>query len=94
MPIVTAVAIYFVVWWLMLFTVLPWGIRGQHEDGNVVNGTEPGAPTKAMIKKKFIQTSVVAGIVWFIIMIILKFNLISIADIPFFPDFIPEDAPT
>ena len=29
----TALAIYFVVWWLVLFLTLPFGVRSQHEDG-------------------------------------------------------------
>lgn len=91
MPIVTAVAIYFVVWWLTLFTVLPWGIRAQHEDGNIVKGSEPGAPSKSVIKKKFLQNTVVAAIVWLVIMVIITFDLVTIDNIPFFPDFVPED---
>ncbi len=31
MPITTAVAIFFLIWWVVLFAVLPWGIRSQHE---------------------------------------------------------------
>ncbi len=91
MPIVTAIAIYFVIWWLSLFVVLPWGIRGQHEDGVVVKGSEPGAPTSAMMKKKVIQNSVLAGVIWLVIMIIIKFELISLSDIPFFADLVPKD---
>ncbi len=91
MPFVTGIAIYFVLWWLMLFTVLPWGIKGQHEDGKIVAGSEPGAPTKAHMKRKVIQTSIVAGLVWLAIMAILKFELISLSNIPFIPDFVPKE---
>ncbi|MBL4870767.1 MAG: DUF1467 family protein [Robiginitomaculum sp.] len=91
MPIVTALAIYFVIWWLSLFVVLPWGIRGQHEDGNVVKGTEPGAPIAAMMKKKVIQNSILAGVIWLVIMIILKFDLISVLNLPFYGDLVPKE---
>jgi predicted secreted protein len=41
----TALAIYFVAWWIVLFLVLPFGVRSQHETGEeVVPGTDPGAP--------------------------------------------------
>ena len=40
----TILAIYFIVWWLVLFTVLPWGVRSQHEAGDITPGTDPGAP--------------------------------------------------
>ena len=29
----TAFAIYFVMWWIVLFLTLPFGVRSQHEDG-------------------------------------------------------------
>ena len=91
MPIVTAIAIYFVIWWLSLFVVLPWGVRGQHEDGNVVKGSEPGAPIAPMMKKKIIQNSILAAVIWLVIMIIIKFELISLDGIPFFTDLVPKE---
>ncbi len=91
MPFVTGLAIYFVIWWLSLFTVLPWGIKGQHEKGDVIRGTEPGAPDKARMKRKIIQNSILAAILWLVIMAVLKFELITLDDIPFIPDFVPKD---
>ena len=40
----TAFAIYFVMWWIVLFLTLPFGVRSQHEDGESAPGTDPGAP--------------------------------------------------
>ena len=42
MAISTAIAIYFLIWWIVLFAVLPWGVRAQGEEG--APGTDPGAP--------------------------------------------------
>ena len=44
MGIGTFIAVYFLIWWLVLFTVLPWGARSQRESGEVAAGTDPGAP--------------------------------------------------
>ncbi len=44
MRIGTYVAIYFLIWWIVLFAVLPWGVRNQEELGEVVPGSDPGAP--------------------------------------------------
>ena len=44
MPVTTAVAIFFLIWWIVLFAVLPWGVRSQQEDAEVAPGTDPGAP--------------------------------------------------
>ncbi len=70
MSIGTAIALYFIIWWLCLFAVLPFGVRSQIEDGNVTLGTEPGAPRKPYVQRKLLITSVVAAIVfaiyWFV----------------------------
>ncbi len=90
MPIVTAIALYFVIWWLSLFVVLPWGIKGQHEAGDVVSGTEPGAPVAARMKRKIIQNTILAGIIWLIIFLIVQFDLVTLDNIPFLPNFVPD----
>ncbi len=46
MPLASALATFFLIWWITLFAVLPWGIRSQHEGGAMVPGTDPGAPTQ------------------------------------------------
>jgi predicted secreted protein len=57
MPWTTAIAIYFVAWWLVLFVVLPFGVRSQEEDGTVSPGTDPGAPTVPLLLRKLIWTT-------------------------------------
>ncbi len=56
----TAIAIYFLIWWLVLFAVLPWGVRSQQESGEVTRGTDPGAPAIPRLKAKLLWTTVVA----------------------------------
>ena len=46
MSVSFAIAIYFVIWWTVLFAVLPIGVRTQGEDGAVVPGTPESAPTR------------------------------------------------
>jgi predicted secreted protein len=60
MPLATALAIFFLIWWVVLFAVLPWGIRSQHEGHDIAPGTDPGAPTKARIGWKLVWTTLVA----------------------------------
>jgi predicted secreted protein len=56
------IAIYFVVWWTILFAVLPFGVRTQEEEGEVVLGSERSAPHRPMLVRKAIATSIVAAI--------------------------------
>ena len=60
----TILAIYFIVWWLVFFTVLPWGVRSQEEHADVVRGTDPGAPQVHGLKIKLVWTTVVSTIVF------------------------------
>lgn len=64
MSIYTALAIYFVIWWLSLFLVLPFGVRTQHEEGAVVSGTEPGAPIVPRVAYKLLWTTIVAAVLF------------------------------
>jgi predicted secreted protein len=64
MPATTAVAIFFLIWWVVLFAVLPWGVRSQHETGGVVPGTDPGAPSIPNLGKKLIWTTVVSAAIF------------------------------
>ena len=62
MPWTTSLAIYFIFWWLVFFAVLPWGVRSQQEQGEIVPGTDPGAPAIHGLKVKVVWTTVVATI--------------------------------
>ena len=70
MTIAGGLAVYFVIWWTVLFVTLPFGVRSQAEDGEVVQGTEPGAPVLPGLAKKALITTILAGIifafVWYI----------------------------
>lgn len=63
MPWVSLVAIYLVVWAICLFVVLPFGVRSQHEAGEVVRGSERGAPVMPRLWWKVLATTVLATIV-------------------------------
>jgi predicted secreted protein len=60
----TALAIYFVLWWVTLFLTLPFGVRSQHEEGEGAPGTDPGAPIVARMGYKLIWTTVISGIIF------------------------------
>jgi len=60
----TAFAIYFVLWWIVLFLTLPFGVRSQHEDGEGAPGTDPGAPIVTHMGRKLIWTTVISAIIF------------------------------
>jgi predicted secreted protein len=60
----TALAIYFVLWWVTLFVTLPFGVRSQHEEGGGVPGTDPGAPILARMGSKLIWTTLLSAVIF------------------------------
>jgi len=58
----TALAIYFVAWWVVLFVVLPFGVRSQQEAGEVVPGTDPGAPVMTRLLRVVVLNTVITAL--------------------------------
>ena len=61
------IVIFVVIWWLVLFTILPLGV--QKED-KILGGNDPGAPKNPMLKKKIILTSIISFFLSIIVSII------------------------
>ncbi|MDF2812370.1 MAG: hypothetical protein K0S56_3401 [Microvirga sp.] len=53
----------FIIWWTLLFAILPFGVRSQAEAGEVTRGTEPGAPAAPALREKALWTTLVAAVV-------------------------------
>jgi len=81
MPLPTAIATYFLIWWIVLFAVLPWGVRSQHEGGAMTPGTDPGAPIIPRLARKLVWTTIVAGIVFFAWYVVYACQLITLDEL-------------
>ena len=86
MKIGTLVAMYFVIWWICLFAVLPLKVRTQGESGEVIAGTPASAPARPQLLLKAGLTTVLAAIVLAGIVALINSGL-GLDDIPFFPKF-------
>jgi predicted secreted protein len=62
--VTTAIAIYFLIWWITLFAVLPFGVHRQDEDGAIAPGTDPGAPAMTRLGLKLLWTTGVATVIF------------------------------
>ena len=80
-------AIYGIVWFLTLFMVLPFGVVSQSEAGEVVPGSEGGAPSQPRIGRKLLITTLISGVSYAGIYYLLTSGALANADIPFLPDF-------
>jgi len=74
MGLITGLAVYFVVWWITLFIVLPFGIARNQD---VTQGNDPGAPVRHRMLLKILVNTVLAFFVWLIIYLIDIYDLID-----------------
>lgn len=85
---VGALAIYFVLWWLVLFAVLPWGASSPHELGREVEaGHAPSAPLHPHLKAKFAITTAVSAAIFGAAWLAVQQGWISLDSVPFLPEF-------
>ena len=87
MTLVFAVATYFIIWWIVLFAMLPIGVRTQDEEGEVSPGTTESAPRYPNLLPKMVATTLVSTIVFAGVYAIVVHHLIALDDIPFLPRF-------
>ncbi len=73
--IVGMLALYFIIWWITLFAVLPLGVRGQWE-ADVTPGTEPGAPQTPALWRKALITTIVSAVIFAGVMVLI--NVVSL----------------
>jgi predicted secreted protein len=74
----TGFAIYFVLWWIVLFVTLPFGVRSQFEDGVGAPGTDPGAPIASGMGRKLIWTTAISAIIFAIAMLAYHVDFLNI----------------
>jgi predicted secreted protein len=77
---VSGIAVYLIIWWVVIFAVLPWGVQSVGDD-DVVEGQERGAPKNPRILMKMAATTVVAGVIWAIVYLIIEYGGISLREI-------------
>ncbi len=81
MSLATAIAIYFIIWWMVLFAILPWGVRSQQESGAITPGSDPGAPVIPNVRRKLAWTTIVAGVVFALWYVAFTYRLIALDDL-------------
>ncbi len=79
MDLAWTLSLYFITWWMVLFAILPLGVRSHHDEGTTPGaGNDPGAPVNPNLKRKAITTSWVTAIIIAIVWIIARFNLVQL----------------
>ncbi len=74
MTAVESVVVYVILWWTVLFAVLPWGVRPPDR---APLGHALGAPEHPGLWRKALWTTVVAAVIWLGVYALVASDLIS-----------------
>ncbi len=70
----TGVMVYVILWWLVWFVMLPIGVKVPDE---VEKGHAASAPSNPNLGVKFAATTLIAGVVWGVVYLVIAAEVIS-----------------
>jgi predicted secreted protein len=73
-----AIAIYVIIWWTVLFAVLPMGVRTQGEDNAVVPGTPESAPTAPRLLRVVVLTTLISAAVYAVLWAAVRYGVLDL----------------
>jgi len=76
-----AIAIYFIIWWTVLFAVLPIGVRTQAEDGAIVPGTPESAPAAPRLLRVVLLTTVISALVFAALWALIRYGIVDLNEL-------------
>ena len=94
MSIVSAIVLYAVIWFMVLFCVLPVGLKTQVDLGEIEPGTHAGAPANLNMGRKARLTTVIAAVLWVVIAGVIFSGVISVRDFDWFDRMGPRAGET
>ena len=78
----TIIAVYLILWWTVLFAVLPLGTTSFAEAGVDPEGGDPGAPVNPNLKRKFITTTWVSALLLLVVLAVVHFHVVDLERLP------------
>jgi predicted secreted protein len=78
MGIGTGIVAFVIIWWLVLFTVLPWGVQ-RNETPTM--GEDRGAPVRHRIWLKAAVTTGITALLWGCLFAAIELDVFSFRDI-------------
>ncbi|MTH76187.1 DUF1467 family protein [Paracoccus aestuariivivens] len=81
MNLTGGIVLYAVLWFLVLFVLLPIGQQSQADVGQITPGTPAGAPHEPKLKKKMIWATLISALLWGVIAYIILGGVITRAQI-------------
>ena len=84
MGIVSGLVLFAVIWFMVLFVVLPLRLETQGDRGDVMPGTQPGAPANLNMRRKAWIVTLVSVALWVVIAGVIFSGLIDVRDYDWF----------
>ncbi len=82
MGLTGSIIIYVMIWWIVFFSVLPFGIESNKEVfKESLEGSDAGAPKNPNIAKKFIITTIITSILFTMIYYLVSNNFINLRNL-------------
>lgn len=92
MSVLSAIVLFAVVWFMVLFVVLPIRLKTQGDVGERVEGTHAGSPASSFsMHRKLKVTTLWAVLIWALIASVILWGGITVRDIDFFGRMGPAD---
>ena len=84
MAITSAIVLLAVIWFMVLFVVLPLRLTTQGDAGKIVPGTHASSPEGLDLRGKVRLTTIAALIIWVAACAVIISGVISVRDIDWF----------
>lgn len=79
---ISGTAIFFIIWWVVLFAALPIGLRTQQDDEDVTLGTTPSAPRGPHMARALVLTTIISVVVFGALYVAVNIYGIGFDDLP------------
>lgn len=74
MTVSSGIVVFFIIWWVAIFAVLPWGVK---HPAFQEKGIMPGTPLQPNMKKVFIVTTLLTIVLWLMVYGLVESDWIS-----------------
>ena len=84
MALTSGIVLFAVVWFMVLFVVLPLRLTTQGDAGRIEPGTHAGAPQDLKLRRKLLVTTAASILIWIVLFLVITSGVISVRDIDWF----------
>tara|TARA_Y100000996_G_scaffold99725_1_gene71963 strand:- start:560 stop:814 length:255 start_codon:yes stop_codon:yes gene_type:complete len=81
MGLTGSIIVYVLIWWIIFFSVLPFGVQSNKEVfKEKIEGIDPGAPKNPKIAKKFLITTLITSLIFLVIYYLVYNNVLNLRE--------------